>query len=763
MSDSEESMAGGFIRRRRSTRVAAEDLVVDLQSSGDEIDDGDFGSGDAESEQEKGGFKDDKSDSSSDIEITQVNMELCQNDVEELIEEERPAKKNRKRTSVKKKEDDGVPKVIKFYNRMESGLQEWHPELREVFEGLAERKLTSREAVEQPPGLNTQLLPFQKEGLGWLIRQERESVYKGGILADEMGMGKTIQAIALFLSDKDKKTDPILVIAPTVAVMQWRNEIKQYSSDTFSVLVYHGANRTNDMDEVRKADIVLTTYAVVESVHRKQQSGFTRKGGKVYEKSVLHSIKFHRIVLDEAHNIKDRQAGTSRAVFMLNAKYRLCLSGTPLQNRIGELYSLLRFLRVEPFCRYYCTKCDCRSDEWKVERQKCTMCGHVAMQHVNYFNHSLLKHIQRIEGSTDFAMSRMRLLLSHIMLRRTKVERADDLGLPPRVVTVRRDFFNAEEKDLYSSVFSNSRREFSTYVNQGVVLNNYANIFTLITRMRQIADHPDLVLRRKTDKIASDFAGHICKLCDDEAEDAIRSRCNHTFCRLCAREYVEGFLGREQDLKCPVCHVGLTIDLSAPAIEIDEAEAQKSSIVNRIIMDDSWRSSTKIEALVENLFRLRSDRQTTKSIVFSQFTSMLDLVEWRLARAGFSTVKLQGNMSPHQRDSIIKHFMETPSVEVFLVSLKAGGVALNLCEASQVFLLDPWWNPSVEWQSGDRVHRIGQHRPVKITRLIIEDSIESRIIELQAKKANMINATIGSDDAALNRLSKDDMEFLFQN
>lgn len=127
-------------------------------------------------------------------------------------------------------------------------------------------------------------------------------------------------------------------------------------------------------------------------------------------------------------------------------------------------------------------------------------------------------------------------------------------------------------------------------------------------------------------------------------------------------------------------------------------------------------------------------QRTIKSIVFSQFTSMLDLVEWRLKRAGFQTVKLQGSMSPTQRDETIKYFMNNIQCEVFLVSLKAGGVALNLCEASQVFILDPWWNPSVEWQSGDRVHRIGQYRPVKITRFCIEDSIEARIIELQEKR-----------------------------
>ena len=223
---------------------------------------------------------------------------------------------------------------------------------------------------------------------------------------------------------------------------------------------------------------------------------------------------------------------------------------------------------------------------------------------------------------------------------------------------------------------------------------------------------------------------------------------------------------RDRNLQCPVCHIGLSIDLEQTALEVDEELFSKASIVNRIKMGShggEWRSSTKIEALVEELYKLRSDKHTIKSIVFSQFTSMLDLIEWRLKRAGFQTVKLQGSMSPQQRDNTIKYFMDNTEVEVFLVSLKAGGVALNLCEASQVFLMDPWWNPSVEWQSMDRVHRIGQKRPIRITRFCIEDSIEMKIIELQEKKANMIHATINHDDGAVNRLTPDDLQFLFMN
>lgn len=653
-----------------------------------------------------------------------------------------------------------------YHDKITERLILHHPELKNVFEDISTRPLIQVEEAPQPPGMKCTLLPFQKEGLNWLVKQE-QSRYHGGILADEMGMGKTIQTVALLMKDPPG-CGPTIVVAPTVALIQWKNEIDLHTGGKLKVLVYHGQNRSNNEQELISHDVILTTYAVLESVYRKQQSGFKRKGKLVKEKSRLHHIEFHRIILDEAHNIKDRQSNTARAVFNMKAKYRLCLSGTPLQNRIGEIYSLLRFLAIEPFCMYYCKSCDCGSKEWLFSNgRSCDHCGHRAMDHCNFFNHSILKHIQRngVQDKGGEAMQNMRTVLKQFMLRRTKVERADDLGLPPRIIEIRRDYFNEEEEDLYASLYSDSQRKFNTYVNQGVVLNNYANIFTLITRLRQMADHPDLVLKRTIGNVEDAENTLVCRLCDDEAEEAIKSKCHHVFCRLCIREYCEGWTGAQEALECPVCHVKLSIDLTAPALDRDETmiHDQKGSIVNRLNMSGGWRSSTKIEALVEELFRLRSDRQTIKSIVFSQFTSMLDLVEWRLQRAGFETVKLQGSMSPMQRDSIIQHFMETPSVEVFLVSLKAGGVALNLCEASQVFILDPWWNPSVEWQSGDRVHRIGQHRPVKITRLTIENSIEARIIDLQEKKSNMIRATINQDDGALNQLTPDDMQFLFMN
>lgn len=705
----------------------------------------------------------DRKGSSANAAIELSDDDIPLNELSPPPEPEATKKPRAKRAKKEKK-----PKVkVPYFTRVTNRLYENHPYLKDIFPYLESLPMIKPERALQPPGMTIKLLPFQLEGLNWLKKQE-DGEFGGGILADEMGMGKTIQTIALFMEDRSKR--PNLVVGPTVALMQWKNEIEAHTKNGMKVLLFHGANRSSNVEELSEYDVILTSYSVLESVYRKEKYGFKRKDGLVKEKSPLHSIKFYRVILDEAHNIKDRTSGTAKAANNLLTEKRWCLTGTPLQNRIGEMYSLIRFLKLNPFHQYFCTKCDCQSTEWMFsDWRHCDICGHTPMLHTNFFNHFMLKNIQKfgIEGDGLQSFQQIQLLLRNIMLRRTKLERADDLGLPPRIVEIRHDTFNKEEKDLYVSLYSDSKRKFNDYVAEGVVLNNYANIFTLITRMRQLADHPDLVLKKAgNNPLAGSSGVIICQICDDESEEPIESKCHHKFCRMCIREYCESFMGDEKSLECPVCHIGLSIDLQQPALEVDEQEFSKASIVNRIQMGthgNEWKSSTKIEALVEELYKLRSDKHTLKSIVFSQFTSMLDLIEWRLKRAGFLTVKLQGSMSPQQRDNTIKYFMENTQVEVFLVSLKAGGVALNLCEASQVFLMDPWWNPSVEWQSMDRVHRIGQKRPIKITRFCIKDSIESKIIELQDKKANMIHATINHDDAAISRLTPQDLQFLFQN
>ncbi|EJD00844.1 uncharacterized protein FOMMEDRAFT_90593 [Fomitiporia mediterranea MF3/22] len=644
-------------------------------------------------------------------------------------------------------------------------LQRHHPELRDVWGDLETRvKPITPIKADQPEELKIDLLPFQLESLYWMREQEKGE-WHGGMLADEMGMGKTIQTLALLATDGKK---PNLIVAPTVAIMQWRNEIEAYT-DGMKIAIWHGASREANVKELQKYDVVLTTYAVLESAFRKQQSGFKRGGKIIKEKSPVHQIMWNRIVLDEAHNIKERSTNTAKAAFELQSNYKWCLSGTPLQNRVGELYSLVRFLGGDPFSYYFCKKCECKSLHWRfTDKRSCDECGHNPMQHTCFWNNEILTPIQKhgMAFTGRAAFKKLRILLDRMMLRRTKLERADDLGLPPRTVIVRRDYFSEEEKELYQSLFTDAKRAFSTYVDQGTLLNNYSNIFSLITRMRQMACHPDLVLKSKQNakKFSLDDMGEatVCRLCNDIAEDAIQSKCRHIFDRECIKQYINTSVERMP--ACPVCHIPITIDLDAPALEINEgiSTTARQGILGRLDID-KWRSSSKIEALVEELTNLRQKDATTKSIVFSQFVNFLDLIAFRLQRAGFTICRLEGTMSPQARDATIKHFMNNVHVTVFLVSLKAGGVALNLTEASRVYLMDSWWNPAVEFQAMDRIHRLGQHRPVEAIKLVIEDSIESRIVQLQEKKSAMINATLSTDDSAMGRLTPEDVSIFQSN
>ncbi|KAG8913553.1 DNA repair protein rad16, partial [Tulasnella sp. 418] len=331
-------------------------------------------------------------------------------------------------------------------------LHHHHPELKDVWGNLERTvKPIQPERAEQPDGLKVTLLGFQQESLFWMRKQEK-GIWRGGCLADEMGMGKTIQTLALLVSDKRK---PNLIIAPTVAVMQWKNEIEAHTNG-LKISIFHGAGRETNVKELAKYDVVLTTYSVLESSYRKQKSGFKRKGVMVKEKSPLHSIEWARVVLDEAHNIKERSCNTAKATFELQAKFRWCLSGTPLQNRVGELYSLVRFLGGDPFSYYFCKDCSCKSLHWSFSNKKnCDDCGHSPMKHTCFWNNEILTPIQKhgMQGPGGTAFQKLKILLDRMMLRRTKLERADDLGLPPRTVIVRRDYFSPEEKELYLSLF----------------------------------------------------------------------------------------------------------------------------------------------------------------------------------------------------------------------------------------------------------------------------------------------------------------------
>lgn len=567
--------------------------------------------------------------------------------------------------------------------------EQQHPKLLSMWNDLQKVPVLEVQKAEQPASISRRLKPFQLEGLSWMVRQE-QTHYKGGLLGDEMGMGKTIQAVSLIMSDYPAK-QPTLVCVPPVALMQWTNEIREYTDNKLKVLVYHGTNakcKRMSIKELKSYDVIMVSYNSLESLHRKETKGWSRGEDIIKEASPLHAIHYHRLILDEAHSIKSRTTGVAKACFALTGTYKWCLSGTPVQNRIGEFFSLLRFLEVRPFADYFCRSCDCEKLHWATDDDHmCVACNHGASEHISVFNQELLNPITGDDVELrEEALTKLHMITARIMLRRMKRDHTNSMELPMKDIIIHNEFFSEVERDFSTSIMSNSSRKFDTYVAQGVMLNNYANIFGLIMQMRQVANHPDLLLKKN----AAEGSGnvYVCNICDEPAEDAVRSHCRHEFCRACIKDFMDTCEASGTEADCPRCHIALSIDFEQPELEQDEDSVKKTSIINRIKMEN-WTSSTKIEMLVYDLYKLRSKKQTLKSIVFSQFTSMLQLIEWRLRRAGFNTVMLDGSMTPAQRQKSIDHFMTNPDVEVFLVSLKAGGVALNLTEASRVFIVDP--------------------------------------------------------------------------
>lgn len=771
------------------------------------------------------------------------------------------SKGTKKRKYTRKAKKDSRPVLL--WNMWEEEQERWIDQNISADANLDNHSEVMNETAEAPSDLTMPLLRYQKEWLAWALKQE-SSASRGGILADEMGMGKTIQAIALVLARREfqrwncepdqsipSSSTPLplikgtLVVCPVVAVTQWVSEIERFTlKGSTKVLIYHGANRWKSGDRFADYDFVITTYSVVENEYRKHMmppkercpycgklflpskliyhqnyfcgpgavrtdkqskqakkknreftkgktkkhdskkmsKGSNKKKGEEIliiedsgavtvksDKSLLHAVKWQRIILDEAHYIKSRHCNTAKAVLALESTYKWALSGTPLQNRVGELYSLIRFLQITPYSYYLCKDCDCRILDHS--SKECSVCSHSSVRHFCWWNKYVATPIQSF-GNGDSGKRAMILLkhkvLKNIVLRRTKIGRAADLALPPRIVSLRRDCLDIKEQDYYESLYNESQAQFNTYVEANTLMNNYAHIFDLLTRLRQAVDHPYLVVysqsaaSRNADMTNNATVEKVCGICHEPVEDPVVTSCEHVFCKACLIDF-SASLGQ---VSCPICSKLLTVDLTSNKDVEDQASKttikgfRSSSILNRIRLEN-FQTSTKIEALREEIRFMVERDGSAKGIVFSQFTSFLDLINYSLHKSGVSCVQLNGSMSLAARDAAIRRFTEDPDCKIFLMSLKAGGVALNLTVASHVFLMDPWWNPAVERQAQDRIHRIGQYKPIRIMRFVIENTIEERILKLQEKKELVFEGTIGGSSDALGKLTEADLRFLF--
>lgn len=319
-----------------------------------------------------------------------------------------------------------------------------------------------------------------------------------------------------------------------------------------------------------------------------------------------------------------------------------------------------------------------------------------------------------------------------------------DMKLPPRIVTIRSVRLHPIEEDFYTALYTQTKSSFNDYIEEGTLLNNYAHIFDLLMRMRQAVDHPYLVIYSKKDIKAVGSNGlpvsngsSDCVICHEPPTDGIVSSCCETqLCRSCVIDYMALSRG-ENTIPCPGCRAPFSIDLNQSVASTEDSPAKQrekssdsmpslrelpnvatGSILRRINLAE-FATSSKIEALIEELVSMRKTSPGSKAIVFSQFVNMLDLIRWRLhsdpclEEMGLGARALHGGMNVKARDASLKDFKEDPNARVLLISLKAGGVALNLTVANHIYLMDPWWNPAAEFQAIDRTHRLGQYRPIR--------------------------------------------------
>lgn len=468
-------------------------------------------------------------------------------------------------------------------------------------EADAKNFLSHIQALEQPPaispptGLKAALRPYQQVGLSWM--QELRRAGFGGILADDMGLGKTLQTISHLLLEKEsgRLFKPSLIVAPTSLMGNWKAEVEKFAP-SLKLLIYQGDDRKAYMDKFDKYDLILSTYPLLAR-----------------DEDVFVSYQYYYCILDEAQMIKNAQAKASQVASEIKADHRLCLTGTPIENHLGELWALFHFLTP----------------------------GFLGSS--KQFNACFRNPIEK-KGSPHQAQ-RLTRRVAPFILRRVKEEVAKEL--PPKTEIVHKIVLEGRQRDLYETIRASMQKKVRETVEKLGMAKSQIILLDALLKLRQVCCDPRLV---KLDAAAN----------------------------------------------------------------IEE--------------------SSKLSFLMDLLQKLIEEKR--KVLLFSSFSSMLELIEAACKKAGIQYAKLVGDTK--NRPEVIDSF-QNGSIPLFLISLKAGGTGLNLTAADTVIHYDPWWNPAAEEQATDRAHRLGQEKPVFVYKLITEGTIEEKILTLQEKKRALID------------------------
>jgi non-specific serine/threonine protein kinase len=492
------------------------------------------------------------------------------------------------------------------------------------FQGIQPRQL--------PPGFTGELRPYQKAGFDWL--HFLNDFQFGGCLADDMGLGKTVQTLAFLQSlysrepqtpSTDTGSQPIqdlpgavqasLLVVPRSLLVNWQREASRFTPG-LRILEFFDTDRVKDTSCFNDVDLVITTYGVM-----------------LRDIQLLHGYTFYYAILDESQSIKNPLSQTARAAHLLQARHRLVLTGTPIENSTAELWSQFAFLNPG------------------------------LLGSLKYFKTEFGMPIEKKRD--EAAAAALRRLVFPFIMRRTKDLVAPEL--PPRT-----------ERILYSDM---DPAQFKLYL-----------------RTRDY------------------YRGMLLGMLEKEGLNASRMK------------ILEGLLRLRQIANHP------------------------------LLVDDKFRgSSGKFELLLDTLETLKAENH--KALVFSQFVKMLSLVRKEMDARQMRYTYLDGQTTARQEQ--VDRFQASPEIPFFLISLKAGGLGLNLTAADYVLHIDPWWNPAVEMQASDRTHRIGQEKPVFVFKLIARDSVEEKILQLQERKRSLVDQIITTEASFFKDLTAEDVGALF--
>ncbi len=488
-------------------------------------------------------------------------------------------------------------------------------ESRQLAERL--RNLECLPPCAPPASLRASLRPYQQQGLDWLqfLREYR----LGGILADDMGLGKTLQTLAHLLLEKasGRADRPSLVVVPTSLTFNWLREARRFAPE-LKLLLLHGAQRKSRFKQLHAYDLVITTYPLLAR-----------------DSEALSAQDYHLLILDEAQTIKNPKSQASRLVRGLDARHRLCLTGTPLENHLGELWSLFDFLMPGLL-----------GDSRQFRRD----------------------YRLPIETHSDPGVAvRLSRRLRPFLLRRTKQQVAKEL--PEKIEIVQSVALEGAQRELYETVRLSLHRRVREEIQRLGLARSRILVLDALMKLRQVCCDPRLIKNENT-------------------------RITH--------------------------------------------------------------ESAKLSHLMALLTEMIEEGR--RILLFSQFTSMLALIEDEVLRAGIPYVKLTG--ATRDRETPVKRFQQG-EIPLFLISLKAGGVGLNLTAADTVIHYDPWWNPAVERQATDRSHRIGQQQQVFVYKLICEGTLEEKILAMQQRKQRLADNLFQSNDSGDLQWSEEDIDALF--